>query len=530
MKLLPRLVIALIICVVAIALPAAPAQADGTGASIILSPSSGVPGDDLTVYGSNFTPGEYVDVYYDVNGDGNFAADEWVDDAIVGGDRHFQATFQVPESCEGTHMVLAQEASTSAYRDEKPFTVKPGLTVNPEKGPVGTNVTVTGQGFAQNEQNIQVRYYLGTDYDTVLQNIKADANGSWQKTFMVPSSAQGDHRIDARGDSSSFYQVKDATFAVTPTISLAESSGSPGENITMTGNGFYPDDRYIKILFAGEEVETGIIRADDNGYWQGNFEVPEMPIGTYSVTAYGESTPERNINPLSFEIKPGLALSPDGGHVGTSLTVNGHGFPINENVNIMYDGSQIETATTNGQGSFEASFIVPRSQHGERVVTAADAAGNYAATAIFTMESTPPGTPELISPPNGSRVGFIGRVVRPTFEWSAVPPDPSGVYYSLQIAASDNVTATGELVDPTVSVQNITATNYTLEKALSYGTYYWIVQAVDGAGNAGNWTAARSFRAGLLPLWAFILSIIAIVVLIGTLVYYFVIRKRIYYY
>jgi hypothetical protein len=145
------------------------------------------------------------------------------------------------------------------------------------------------------------------------------------------------------------------------------------------------------------------------------------------------------------------------------------------------------------------------------------------------MESDPPPIPELISPPDGVRVGFIGRV-RPTFEWSAVS-DASGVHYSLQIATSANVTATG-FADPVVSIPDIVGTNYTLEKteALPYGTYYWIVQAVDGAANAGSWTAARSFRAGRLPLWAFILIIVAIVVLIGTLVYFFVIRRRMYYY
>jgi hypothetical protein len=222
-------------------------------------------------------------------------------------------------------------------------------------------------------------------------------------------------------------------------------------------------------------------------------------------------------------------LSADEGHVGTNLTVTGRGFAANEDVDIMYDGSQKATATTNDKGSFEVNFPVPESQHGGRQVITADVAGNNA-TAIFTMESDPPDTPELISPPDESRVGFIGRV-RPMFEWSAVSDD-SGVRYSLQIAASANITATGEFVDPIFSVEGLVGTNYTLEKkdALPYGTYYWIVQAVDGAENTGSWTAARSFHAGLLPLWTFIIIIVAIVVLIGALVYFFIIRRRIHYY
>jgi hypothetical protein len=146
------------------------------------------------------------------------------------------------------------------------------------------------------------------------------------------------------------------------------------------------------------------------------------------------------------------------------------------------------------------------------------------------MESDAPDIPELISPPDGDRVGFIGRA-RPTFEWSEVSDD-SGVYYSLQIATSANFTATEEFAEPIVSILNIVGTNYTLAntEALPYGTYYWIVQAVDGAENAGKWTAVYSFRAGRLPLWAFIVIMVAVAGGIAAAVYFFLIRKRIYYY
>ena len=403
-----------------------------------------------------------------------------------------------------------------------PFTVRPALTVDPEDGPVGTNVTVEGHGFGANERSIEVMYDLGGDHETVLQDIDADENGSWERSFTVPSSYQGDHTIDAAASTT----VRYTTFEVTPAISLLQPWGSPGQNITMIGNGFQARDRYIMILFEGEEAQTGIIRADPNGYWEGNFRVPEMPIGTYSVTADGQLTPEGDVPSLSFDIRPGLVLSPSSGHVGTELTVTGAGFPINEGVNVLYDGNQIVIAEVGPKGTFEISFVVPQSPAGKRTVTAEDNVGNVA-TAKFTMESDPPGTPELESPADGSSVGFIGNV-RPTFKWSAVPPDPSGVYYNLQIAASDNVTGAG-FTHPIVSVENIVGTNYTPEKGLGYGNYYWMVQAVDGAGNKGQWTTASSFHAGALPLWAFILAIVVFLALAGTLVYRFVIRDRIRY-
>jgi hypothetical protein len=75
------------------------------------------------------------------------------------------------------------------------------------------------------------------------------------------------------------------------------------------------------------------------------------------------------------------------------------------------------------------------------------------------------------------------------------------------------------------------ATNYTLNatESLPYGTYYWTVRAVDRAGNPGNWAAPMSFRADVMPLWAFIVIIVVIVGGIATAVYFFIMRRRMYY-
>jgi hypothetical protein len=519
MRLLSRLLIVLVVCLVSLALPARPAQA--SGAYITLSPISGVAGTNVTVRGYNFTAAEGIDIYYYRN-----TVRVLVLEVESDGGGYFKDTFTVPESYAGAHEVRAYiDTSIQATED---FTVEPGLTVSPEKGPVGGNVTVEGHGFAEDEEGIELRYYLDGTYTTIATNIEANTYGNWQNSFPIPSSDMGVHKIDAQGDDSRFYQVEDASFEVTPQLSLDESSGSPGENITMTGYGFVAGGTHITILFAGQEVATDIT-ANDKGYWQGSFKVPELPKGTYKVTAQGQLTPQEAITALSFAIMPGLVLSPTEGYVGMNLTVGGQGFAANKDVVVKYDGSQKATAITNNKGSFEAIFPVPESQHGSRELAARDAADNEA-TAIFTMESDPPDIPELISPPDGSGVGFIGNV-RPTFEWSEVSDD-SGVRYSLQIATSDAVTGTGAFADPMVSVTGLVGTNYTLNatEALSYGTYYWIVQAVDRAGNKSNWTDPISLRVGLLPLWAFILIIVAIVALIGALVYFLIIRRRVHYY
>jgi hypothetical protein len=520
MRLILRVAIILALCLVGVALPTAPARAQG--AWINLSPDEGVPGEEITVYGYNFTAEARVYVYYYPDGSRIQLARVETDD-----DGEFEVDVIIPESYTGAHEVYAEDEDDIDASED--FDVEPGLTVDPEEGPVGTDVTIEGHGFAEDEEDIEVRYYFNGNYTTIeVDDIEADEDGWWEVSFQIPTSDQGGHEIDAQGDDSSFAEVRGVDFEVMPSVSLDKYSGSVGESITMTGNGFVANERDITILFDGEAVETEI-RADDSGYWQESFEVPELSGDTYDVTAAGEYTDEEDIDELSFEIGPGLVLSPDQGHVGTDLTVTGGGFTTDQNVIVRYDGTQEVTARSDSNGSFTVTFPVPESRHGVRQVTA-EVNGLVEATATFTMESQAPDVPDLISPPDQSRAGIIGQV-RPTFEWSAVS-DPSGVHYSLQIAGSANATTAGGFADPIVSVTGIAGTNYTLNatEALGYGTYYWMVQAVDGAENEGDWTTPRSFRAGVMPLWALIVAIVAVAAGIGAAIYFFWIRRRIYYY
>jgi len=510
MRLLSRVLVVLVVCLIAIALPAVTAQAAiCLPYGIELSPKYGLPGTEVTVYGHDFAENTLVDIYYDgtiiATGRTNSSGD-------------FTLLFTVPEGCTGPYEV---EADVWYTRVHTYFTIRPGLTVSPETGPAGATVTVKGQGFAKNEAGIALMYYLNGSYDTVERNIVANAKGSWERSFSIPTSTKGEHKIDAEGDVSRLYEVIDAIFRVTGEISIDKSSGFVGDSITMTGSKFVANEKGIKILFDGQAVVTNI-RADSKGEWEASFEVPEMPTGEYSVTAEGEQTRKEDISELSFEIASDIALSAYEGHVDMDLAVAGHGFAANEDVVIMYDDSQVVTAETDDRGSFDVSFSVPKSQYGEQLVTAGYGGENHA-NAIFTMESDPPGTPTPISPSNRSRMGFMGEVT-PTFEWSAVSDD-SGVRYSLQVATSANFTASSVIA----SVTDLTEASYTLTEALPYGSYYWIVQAVDGAENEGDWTAARSFRVGLLPMWGLIAIIVAIVVLLVALIRALVIRRSIYY-
>jgi hypothetical protein len=516
MRLLFRFLIILVVCLIATAVPAAPAQAECVPWDIELSPESGPPGTQFIVYGHDFAVGKPIDIYYD-----GVLVSEGTE---TGPNGDFSIIIRIPEDCSGHYHVHADVgyAEADAY-----FHVKPGLTVSPEQGHLDTNVTVEGRGFAENEDGIALYYYLNGSYETIESNILANARGSWERSFQVPSSTRGEHKLDAEGSMSKLFQVHDAIFRVTGGIRIDKSSGIVGENITMTGNRFAVNEKDIKILFDGEAVVTDI-KADAQGDWEESFDVPEMPTGEYRVTAEGEHTSKEDLGELSFEIEPDIILSPAEGHVGMDVTVTGRGFAADEDVNITYDSNLVGTVETDDKGGFDVTFTMPESPHGEQKLTVGYGAGN-AANAFFTMESEPPPIPEFISPDDRSRIGLRGEVT-PTFEWSEVL-DNSGVYYSLQIAASDNVAPTGEFTEPLVSVAGLERTDYTLKEseALPLGTYYWIVQATDGAENEGEWSTSRSFRVGLMPLWGFIVIIVIAVMLLLALIRALLKRRTIYY-
>jgi hypothetical protein len=410
--------------------------------------------------------------------------------------------------------------------------VKPGLRVIPGAGPAGTTVTVEGRGFTENEEGIELVYYLGEGSITIDRNISANANGFWEWSFQIPASDRGEHKLDAQGFDSKFHEVTDAVFRVTAEISIDITSGIAGDTVTMTGTKFVGYEKGITISFNGQAVVTGI-EANSYGEWAESFQVPEMPAGEYSVTAEGQLTSQEDVGVLSFEIEPEFTLSDHQGHVGMDLTVTGRGFPADEEVIILYDDSRVAVAETDGEGTFEASFSVPESKHGQHTVSATldESTNNTAdldveASAAFTMESDPPPIPAPVSPADRSRLGLVSAVT-PTLEWSEVS-DESGIsYYNLQVAARADFAASSILV----SVTGLTETSYTLQEteALSIGTYYWMVQAVDGAENESEWSTNHSFRVGLLPRWGFIAAIVGAIVLLIIIIRALLRRHTIYY-
>jgi hypothetical protein len=470
--------------------------------AIGLSSDSGTVGSNLTIAGKGFNANESnIQVLFDAN---------LAQTGIVAGSKgSWQISVKVPASSRGQHIIDAGGTTPASEVEDKEFNVIPEIEINPTSGWVNTVVGIYGSGFASGETNIKVTY----DGGTVKTNIAADARGSWQSSFSIPSSSQGGHDIRAYVAVTNESDLQSASFSVSPGIKLEPVSGYlggaiyVGDGLYVGGVGFEANETGIKVTYDGA-LAVSNITADAKGSWSDKLDVPPSSKGEHIIDASGEITRASDIVDAIVIISPKVELNPTSGAIGNEITVHGTGFAANQIITISYDGAKVASnAATDAKGIFTTSFKIPKSKAGDHTITVTDPTA-----AVFSMklsvESAPPPTPNLISPEAGSEFGFFGRTTV-TFRWSTVE-DPSGVYYVLEISPSPDFAGT------IIRKEGLTGTEYTLttDEAVTKGNYYWRVKAVDGADNQGDWTNGQLFKIGGIYWWMLLIVVAAVIVVI----------------
>ena len=411
-----------------------------------------------------------------------------IQEDIHGGDYYFYLTY---------YSTRTTVATTTRF-----VVPNPPMNVSPESGNIGAEVKVSGEGMRPN-QDLTVTY---EDKLVLIKSgdAKTDSAGKFSSTIVVPESTAGSHEItvsDVTGNKPNTW------FTVNPTISLPDSA-ELGDTVQISGSGFGAGVD-ITVSVGGQPISTlpPIISTNQKGSFNNaNFVLPQ-PAGTVKVTVSDEvgNKFEKTMNALPASVgTAGIALQPatsqgSPGYVGQKITVSGSKFSQSSSVTITYgnDQTQVASAKTDASGAFEADFNVPAGKAGQWTVAATDGANR--ATAVFVLESNPPLPPQPLVP------GVVSGA-KPTtrFDWTDLT-DPSGVKYDLEVA-SDSTFAT-PLLEKTGLVQSeyTLAESERLQLKDTKAGYYWRVRAVDGAGNAGQWSVPILFFVGSatspMPQW-----------------------------
>jgi hypothetical protein len=505
------LTVALILSLLMVAIPAIPASA--IDEAITLDVEQGEPGDEVIVSGSGFTPsvegtpphsvyiyfsndelevGDEID-YYD-NIYWRYLSQVYTDD-----EGEFSKPIEIPAVLSdsknsavvqgGTYYFYVTYSGDEVIKAYAEFTVIGITDYSPIKGPVGTEVEISGVGFDGND-DIQVSY--DGDHIEIASgggDRRFKSNGSFTSRVVIPESVAGTHTLMVEDEGGHSSQVE---FKVEPKITVSPAPASVGDEVTITGTGFGEDSELI-VYFDGNIVYiTGDYDTNDCGGFQANFIVPELEPGEYLVEVEDE---DFNLAEAELDVGPGLEISPvtsaaAPGSVGDTVTISGSGFVSNATVEIKYDGALLATVETDGTGNLVTTITIPSSSNGEHAITVSDGISTKGVS--FFMESTPPEAPEPLKPETDAKADS-----KTEFDWTDVSDASMPVTYELQV--STNSQFTDAILVRKIELTTSTYTLTDVEELVSTSEdapYYWRVRSVDAASNQSAWSSGTSFTVG----------------------------------
>jgi hypothetical protein len=386
---------AVVLSLLMIAIPATSALAVTT---LTLSASTGPTGTALTITGTEFALSSSGVAWFDTDGDGVRDSGEPYVSVVTSGAGVLYATgtLAVPTVPRAIYYVRADISADGSVEASAPFTVTPDITLSVSTGHVGDTVTVSGTGFYASA-GITV-LYDGVSKGTTT----ATASGTFTGfTFIVPGSVKGVHTVRAQETSNptTYYATDD--FTVSPAIAINPTTGSVGDTVTVTGNGFNGSST-ITIYF--DSVSQTTTSTNSSGTFTATtFAVPSTSRGTHTVKAQDAGS---NQATATFTVSTKITINPPSGPSGTTVTVTGTGFGTSSTVTITYNNVTVTTnpptINTGSTGSFTATFVVPVLAAGTYVVRAS--AGSDVAMANFqsTTNATISQTTSASSP------GYVG--------------------------------------------------------------------------------------------------------------------------
>lgn len=426
--------------------------------SITISSSSGNVGDSITINGTAFKPSSTVTITWD--------GSDTSTTTTSSSTGTFSKAFTIPDAVYGNHTIAAHDADNNTA-PSKTFTITPKITISQSSGPVGTSITVSGNGF--NGSSTITLTWDGTDTSrTTITN----SSGSFSSlSYTIPTTTGGGHNINAHD--SAGHTATNVVFTITPTVSISSTSGHAGDTTTLSGDGFAGTST-ITVVWKGSDTSTTTTSAS-NGTFSGLvFTIPltETP-GTYTITARDNipnQAPNKNYTVVAATT-PVITLSSNKGPSGSTITISGSGFSVlATTATIRWDGSSTSTTCSLSSGSFSnCSYTIPSATVGDHTIAARDNAAvpNTSANQTYTVTS---GTLSISNPTSAT---FTSVTIQATSQQTTANMSAITVSDSRGSNAGWSATATVSNFSDgihTISVTNLSITPGSLTVVSGSGT------------------------------------------------------------
>ena len=337
-----------------------------------LNPTSGAVGTSVTITGSNFgsTQGTSTVTF----GTKAAGVTTWSATSIV-------VTVPTGAVTGSVVVTVGTQASNGVT-----FTVTapaPAITsLNPNSGPVGTAVTITGTNFGATQGTSTIKFNGTTATAT-----------SWSDTSIavaVPAGATTGNVVMTVGTQASNGVTFTVTTPAPAIVSLNPNSGPVGTAVTITGTNFGSTQGTSTVTFGGTAATTTSWSATSIGVT-----VPTgATTGNVVVTVGTQGS-----NGMPFTVGPTISsLNPNSGAVGTPVTITGMNFGATQGTSMVtFNGIAVSSYT-----SWSSTSIVVKvptgATNGNVVVTV----GTLSSTGVMFTISTAGPTITMVSPNSGA--------------------------------------------------------------------------------------------------------------------------------
>jgi len=387
--------------------------------AVKLTPSTGLPGDEVTVKGSGFEGEEEVTVGFRNTTAPIFYKDLTPSPAPETDENGtFTCTITVPTvvytDVGGPYYIYVNETTTPGISAQKEFTIGATITLDAEEGPTGTVVAIDGRGFPKNGGD-PVTITVGGELAPQVSDIDTSGDGTFSGQFVVPTVSVATHKVQATAGAISSGEVD---FEVTGTtgITLKPISGVPGDTIEIEGMNFTATSgKEITLTYVDKDATpwnkvtlTKTFTTNSTGGFKGTYTVPDHPnLPTRSQPAYYVNATDENDLYAEDEfriVRTRAFVDPEEGPAGGKVDVWVEGLTGDADYNITIDSELLLGPNAEGtlepSGQFTGLWVstwVPTVPIGTYTITVMDDVG-VTAWASFEVTET---TEFVLEPPNG---------------------------------------------------------------------------------------------------------------------------------